>query len=253
MTNNNVGMLCLLLFLWCRFTNSMMANPRPRTEIQPDGSTATLVAHGDEIVHFETDLEQNLVVRDKDGTYVYANELSNGDAVPSKVQVGKHSTSKKSKKGGGLRKKSMKSKNKKGKHVSIDCKKKKCGHTTNSFASNSIQEMIETSVPECGEKKCGQGERRAIATTTGTLKNLVVLLHFKDHAEDKKRRKNIPSVKDIDVLMNSDKPDPELCPTGSLKNIYRELSYGNLNIESTVTEWYQTKESEAYYADSRSG
>jgi hypothetical protein len=91
--------------------------------------------------------------------------------------------------------------------------------------------------------------RRTVATT-GTLKNLVVLLYFNDHHEVKR---NVPSVEDIKVLMNSDEPDDDLCPTGSLKGVYRENSYGQLTIESTVTEWFVTEKSEKWYADGVSG
>jgi hypothetical protein len=44
-----------------------------------------------------------------------------------------------------------------------------------------------------------------------------------------------------------------LCPVGSLKSIYKEVSYGELVIESTVTEWFVTEQTEAWYADGDSG
>eukprot|EP00980_Cylindrotheca_fusiformis_P031778 scaffold26944_cov127-Cylindrotheca_fusiformis.AAC.3 len=89
--------------------------------------------------------------------------------------------------------------------------------------------------------------------TTGVLKNLVILLRFKDHAKNKKRVEKTPTREDIDVLMNSEEPDRDLCPAGSLKSIYKELSYGKLVIESTITEWFVTDETEAWYADGASG
>jgi hypothetical protein len=88
---------------------------------------------------------------------------------------------------------------------------------------------------------------------TGLLKNLVILLQFKDHSETKQRSEQIPTEEDVGVLMNGDVPDPTLNPVGSLKTIYQELSFGELTIESTVTEWFVTAESEAWYADGSSG
>jgi hypothetical protein len=235
--------ISFVILLCCCPMKSMTANPQPRSERQPDGKNILLKGCGDFKDHFETDLQDYLVMQNKDGAYVYANELPNGDVVPSNVQVGKKLSSLK-----GLRRRNC-TKKKCG-NIQSNCINRKCGHVQNS----TLHDTIDIYRPECRGKKCGQGERRRRAiATTGTLKNLVVLLQFRDHTKNKKRKKNIPSVEDIGILMNGDEPDKNLCPSGSLKGIYRELSYGNLNIESTVTEWYQTKETEAYYADTQSG
>jgi hypothetical protein len=88
------------------------------------------------------------------------------------------------------------------------------------------------------------------APVIGTLKNLVILLKFKDH---KNQNRSVPSKDDVSVLMNSEEVDPDLAPTGSLKMIYWENSYGQLTIESEVTDWIDVKEDESYYANGRSG
>ena len=56
------------------------------------------------------------------------------------------------------------------------------------------------------------------------------------------------SKEDYEVLFNSDAPDPELAPTGSVKSLYLENSYGDLTIESTVVDWIPLSKPEAYYA-----
>ncbi|MGK3746776.1 MAG: hypothetical protein ACI8RD_011863, partial [Bacillariaceae sp.] len=86
------------------------------------------------------------------------------------------------------------------------------------------------------------------APVIGTLKNLVILMKFKDH-----KNRSVPSKDDVSVLMNNEEVDPDLAPTGSLKMIYWENSYGQLTIESEVTDWIDVKEDESYYANGRSG
>jgi hypothetical protein len=94
--------------------------------------------------------------------------------------------------------------------------------------------------------------RRTASTVPviGTLKNLVILLKFKDH---KNQNRSVPSKDDVYVLMNSEEVDKDLAPTGSLKMIYWENSYSQLTIESEVTDWIDVKEDESYYANGRSG
>ena len=91
-------------------------------------------------------------------------------------------------------------------------------------------------------------QRRRATSTIGTLKNLVILIRFPDHSS-----RRLPSVDDVDVLMNNEEIDNVLAPTGSLKMKYWENSYGQLTIESTVNEWIQVSKSEAFYADGLSG
>lgn len=46
--------------------------PDPVTVTQPDGTTLTLVGHGDEYYHFVTTTDGYTVVQNSDGYYVYA-------------------------------------------------------------------------------------------------------------------------------------------------------------------------------------
>lgn len=81
----------------------------------------------------------------------------------------------------------------------------------------------------------------------GTLLNLVVPIMFADHTH-----RTVPSTADIDILMNHNGPH-ELCWTGSVKDAFLENSYGQLTIDSHVTEWILLPRSQAYYADGNSG
>lgn len=125
---------------------------------------------------------------------------------------------------------------KKGAKVPKDCTKKICGHP----------ELDEEYFFEPYAIK-GASRRRG-AQTTGSLKNLVVLIRWKDHD-----KRTLPSVTEIDTLMNAEEPDEKLCKTGSLKGVYKEISHGQLTIESTVTPWITVSNTEAWYADGSSG
>lgn len=182
-----------------------------------------------------------------DGSYVYA-DLSNGNLSPTEDKVGKVDPKAKGKT--------------KVAHHNIkpaeDCFKRICGRVPEASTGSRDKEA------NCHGKKCDHQRNRHLlendpgpdvhgrrtVATTGTLKNLVVLLYFNDHHEANRK---VPSVDDINVLMNSDEPDNNLAPTGSLKGVYRENSYGQLTIESTVTEWFVTEKSEKWYADGVSG
>lgn len=201
--------------------------------------------------------KEYLVLQDEDGGFVYADADEGGKIISTHEHVGKKGPKSTGKKKG------LKPEKK-------TCFKRLCGG-----------EPILPDEKEKGKKKKpkddddrrleGSLHGRRAAKTTGRLKNLVVPLYFKDHARDRRR---VPSVNDLDVLMNADEPDELLCPTGSLKKVYRDMSYGqlevrkinklgnlfvmnqshkSLQIESTVAPWYVTKETEKWYADGASG
>ena len=46
---------------------------------------------------------------------------------------------------------------------------------------------------------------------------------------------------------------PVLAPTGSVKDLFRENSYGALNLESTVVGWVDLPNTESFYAAGQSG
>ena len=76
------------------------------------------------------------------------------------------------------------------------------------------------------------------------IKNLVVLIRFPEH-----RDRFLHEPEDFEVLFNAEPSvrNNLLIPTGSIRNFYREQSYGKINIESTIVPWVDTSitESEA--------
>lgn len=74
--------------------------------------------------------------------------------------------------------------------------------------------------------------RRRLVGSVGVLKNLVVLVRFADHTT-----RCLPPQEDFDTLFNSDVAVAGTAPSGSIKMLYDENSYGQLTVESVVTDW----------------
>ena len=109
---------------------------------------------------------------------------------------------------------------------------------------------------ECGDFcETGSNDRlleeetsRALLTTTGSMKNLVVPIRFADHTN-----RNLPSVGDLTTLMNGGKIDNTIIPTGSVRDVFLENSDGRLDIVSTVANWVTISKTEAECASDKSG
>lgn len=97
-------------------------------------------------------------------------------------------------------------------------------------------------------KNLTSSNQQRVTVATGQVKNLVVMLRFADHAQ-----RTLPSVTDIDVLFNKAGGDPSLAPTGSIRDVYLQNSYGQMDLTSTVQAWVTLSQSESYYANGSSG
>ena len=62
------------------------AYPKPYKVVLPDGSTITVVVHGDEYSHFTTTTDGYSIIKGKDGFYNYA-RLLNGKLVATNVKA----------------------------------------------------------------------------------------------------------------------------------------------------------------------
>lgn len=100
---------------------------------------------------------------------------------------------------------------------------------------------------KAGGSSAGAEAPQAIAPA-GTIKNLVVMVRFSDHVG-----RPLPSAADMGVLFNATAPHATLAPTGSVKMVYLENSYGQMTLESTISNWVTVSNTEAYYADGQSG
>mmetsp|Transcript_19681 Transcript_19681/g.41280 ORF Transcript_19681/g.41280 Transcript_19681/m.41280 type:complete len:1475 (-) Transcript_19681:335-4759(-) len=117
-------------------------------------------------------------------------------------------------------------------------------------------------------------QRHLYHATTGTFKNLVLLLRFSDHAN-----RVLPTQSDISRLYNSedhfiptnkylaeassgkdggrgkgeDDDIDDIVPSGSVRQVYLQNSYGTFTIETTVIDWITLKHTESYYASGNHG
>jgi hypothetical protein len=96
----------------------------------------------------------------------------------------------------------------------------------------------------------GAPQEQAQRKLQGSLKNLVVIFKFSDHAN-----KTLPSQADINILMNADSPVEGICPTGSVKQVFLDNSNGDLVMESFVAPWVtlDSEYTEAYCSGGSSG
>jgi len=250
----------LLLSAAVHHTGAMTANPEVVfTEYQPDGTPISLLLRGDERRNWISDLEDFVVLKTDDGTYVYAEEMELDETTESTGSrkmntvlvpaldhvVGKFNPSRGVANGelGEGTKLARQQYNWK-----EDCFKRICGgvpeprQQPNIFdgKQRNLRRRQQDSRHLLTEDPGPHFHRRESALpSTGTIRNLVVLIQFGDH---RRSRRVLPSVSQIQSHMDS------------VKELYLENSFGSLNIESTVVpSWYTTRSSEAWYADNRSG
>eukprot|EP00550_Attheya_septentrionalis_P008513 CAMPEP_0198287054 /NCGR_PEP_ID=MMETSP1449-20131203/5991_1 /TAXON_ID=420275 /ORGANISM="Attheya septentrionalis, Strain CCMP2084" /LENGTH=1128 /DNA_ID=CAMNT_0043984949 /DNA_START=159 /DNA_END=3545 /DNA_ORIENTATION=+ len=90
----------------------------------------------------------------------------------------------------------------------------------------------------------GRGSLRRNLATGMTLKNLVVLLRFKDH-----KARKLPSKDDYEKLFNSEEPVAKTAPSGSIRNLFKQNSFDELTLDSVVHGWIDLNitESEAAF------
>ncbi|KAL3823703.1 hypothetical protein ACHAXA_007274, partial [Cyclostephanos tholiformis] len=90
--------------------------------------------------------------------------------------------------------------------------------------------------------------RRLVDSVPESLRNLVVLMRFSDHAN-----RTLPSRYDYDVLLNGPGGSGTVAPTGSVRDVLFANSYGAFVLESTVYPWITLSRDESYYAGGVSG
>jgi M6 family metalloprotease-like protein len=76
----------------------------------------------------------------------------------------------------------------------------------------------------------------------------VVLIQFSNHVG-----RALPSSSEIDVLFNAPGGDPVLAPTGSVRDVYLQNSYGQLVLDSDIGFWITVSGTEQYYANGVAG
>ena len=225
-----------------KVAQAIPANPTVFPEVQPNGKKLKLRLKGDEWFHYEETLDGYTVIKDR-GWFVYAKrDRRSGKLVSTRLRVG----------------------------IDSPVGRVLPGETPSTFARSEIARRL--GVPMSAEEEVRRSRSRRIAfasqaqaagsqssdgastapelagvSTSGSLKNLVVMIRWSDHSG-----RTLPSVADVNVLMNNNGPHA-LAPTGSVRDVYLENSYGALAIDSVVTDWVDSNNTESYYADGSSG
>lgn len=207
------GPLRLSLFLV--FSGMMLSSrlaavpacPEPSEQIQPDGGTVRIFLKGDEFLHWQADAAGFTVLRDSAERWVYAAKAAGGGLVPSAARVGTDDP----------------------RQWGIPRRLLPEGEAARASAMRTLRRQ-----PSSGSKEAG---RRA--ATQGRLRNLVLLVEFPDrpHTYSKER---------FDALFNAAGYGVDEA-VGSVSDFYREVTYGTLAVDSTLTEWILLDHEAAYY------
>jgi hypothetical protein len=227
------ALIALLICLSIRAAETIMASPFPFELTHSDGSSTGQIhirggpgtnsmedADGFTICSVDVVLNGTAANKRKKKNYYYCVENGSGDLIPRKdLKVGTSNPA-----AAGLKKR--------------------------------VRQSLAKALADCGEfcssngfgrrlSESEQGQRKLAAV--GQRKNLVVLMRFSDHAS-----RSLPTVAQVDELMNSGGTS-SIIPTGSVKKVYLDNSYGQLTVTSTVANWVTIDYTEAFCANGNSG
>lgn len=203
--------------------SAIQAVPDAYLAHQPDGTPVNLRLRGDEWFNYEQDPRGFTVIRDR-GWYVYGRrDQATGRLVSTGLRAGIDNPA-----ANGLTP----------------------GELPSAAARAAKARVLGLPLANPGDGSGGEAPfapEPAVATS-GTLKNLVVMIRWSDHTG-----RTLPSNGDVDILMNAVGGHPSLAPSGSVRDVYLENSYGALSLESTVAVWVTSNNTEDFYANGNSG
>ncbi len=239
--------------------STVPANPLPYHEFQPDGSlTPPLYFKGDGRGNYEHDGEGFVVMKNEEGWYVYAEEADqtadtgDGDVDSTRRLGGKRRL--------------IPGKHRFGKKLdltSVSVSSFVRGedfyrgeHYTASSEMTSVVDHRQQSDPtsqqpsrqqqSSSEQTLHRFQRKL--TTLGNFRSLIVLIRFKDH-----KFRDLPTKEQIENLYNHFGIHSEDAPTGSVREVFLQNSYGMLDATAYVTEWITVSKTEKYYANGEYG
>jgi len=83
---------------------------------------------------------------------------------------------------------------------------------------------------------------------TGRITKLIIMVRFRNH-----RHRKLPTREQYDVIFNRKNGHPELAPEGSASDYSRQISYGQMEINSHIVDWIDLPNDEDYYANGVQG
>lgn len=219
--------LTLPILTLAELPKTMPASPHPYTDVNSDGIVTPLIyVKGGEpgFVPYEVTAE-GYTVQKISGDYKYLEvDEATGIVVDSGLECGKDDPKNKKGKSGKKISKGIKGR------VGLDTRRRN---------------ILETKTSE-GDESIHFARRRA--AVVGTKKNLVVPFKFSNH-----NNRSVPSTSDLNILMNNIGPNANICPTGSVRDVYLKSSFNQLVLDSTVAPWVVLPNTEAYYGNGNSG
>ncbi|MEP6809073.1 MAG: M6 family metalloprotease domain-containing protein [Chthoniobacterales bacterium] len=204
---------------------AIQANETPFEFTQPDGTRIMLRLRGDEFYHWHEDMNGFTALREGDA-FVYGKLNSLGELEPTSFIVGKTDPAAQ-----GLTVRQVPPKNQRLRNT------------------NDGQQIYRPWERGGAARPQTSAPGNPDISATGTVKNLVVLCLFSDHTVAANGRVQ----SDFDTLFNRVGGDPTLAPTGSVKDAYKTMSYGIVDLQSTVVAWVTLPHTMAYYAGSNNG
>jgi M6 family metalloprotease-like protein len=177
---------------------------------------------GDARYHWLEDINGYTVLKNNENWYVYADRFIDGTLRPTSAKVGRADAE-----SFGLKP-----------HLLPDA----------TILDELTRERLAVPTPDFALS----GPQPLSVSASGTIKNLVILMRFSNHGPDDQDR-DLPSAADFDLIFNSVGGDPDLAPSGSVRDYYFESSYGQMTLDSTVVGWVDLPETEQFYADGESG
>lgn len=217
-----IGLSCVPLAL------SITASPRPFNETQPDGTSVKLLIKGDEDFNYLCDEHEFTVERDDQGWYTFADLNGRGRLAPGQWKVGLDNPVARN-----IVKKVLPSK-----QVQKELLEERCNG-----CKQETQAKLKHNFRAWKDKKTKKNKsNRRLFGQAVTMPNLVLPMLWSDHTQ-----RTVPSKADIEVLFNNAGP-ATLAPSGSIKDLYKVISYDSLELDSTVVDWVTIDNTEAHYS-----
>jgi M6 family metalloprotease-like protein len=92
---------------------------------------------------------------------------------------------------------------------------------------------------------------RSLQEAVTSLKTtLVIPLQFADHNDTSRW---LPTQQELTALFNNDGPNATVAPSGSVKDVFRTLSHGKLDLAADVMDWIPLSQPESFYAAGKRG
>ena len=211
----------------CAQMSAVPAKPVKRTVQQSDGTTLTIVLHGDENFHFYSTLDGVPVMENADGTFSYATIQDGRLAASNRLAHNSEARTTEETSFVGSVQRTVKS------HINT---------TWTQRAEKRNQHRIKRA--EKRRAQASKAPRRAGSSMTGNKKGLVIMVNFTDKScshtqtEFQQRFNKEGYNKDQHI--------------GSVRDYFHDQSYGQLTIDFDVVGPYTLKNKMAYYGGNNS-